>query len=484
MFDKEKRLGFRTLMGVMFLRLRPLFATIVLAVILSFCTTVQASDIAAELSRALKGAPSLDAMGADQGFVILRDIGFRLLADGRMEKTTLLFLREGGGLPDGWRNWEIIIPEGGEASDVEAALYDPVSVRLQYPLIPQETSRAGVSLIEVRLPNSFEGNVLALSYRQVFPTRVNIEDAITLDLDLPQWEQRISVTVPLGAAPEWQGEGIPDPELQKGKAEDTYTWSIINTPARQEGVLAPDPVRTIVLSLQKGLRYSIKDAAKLAASVNTAPPSQVASMISGSNRTRGGEKIIAYVNDPSRILYGFPEGFVRSSIGIPGEGPWTEWEASFLLAKWLRSAGWSADILWDALTPLKDDAPATIKVWRKPVLSLTSPGGKSFLFEIGQGVRPGILPPRLWGRTVYAMDESEVLRRTIPAGGAADHRLSFDWDLSMVSDGVASGDLVITVRGAWVETLSGGMIPSNEEALEILAAFGWPSTPGIHEDQV
>ncbi|GAB6280626.1 MAG: hypothetical protein STSR0007_07120 [Thermovirga sp.] len=466
------------------MRFRSLIATIVLAVIWGSCSTVQASDIAVELSRSLKGAPSLEAMGSGQGFVILRDIRFHLLADGRMERTTLWFVHEGNGIPDSWRNWEIVVPDGGEAAVMEAALYDPATAKLQFPLIPQKIVREGVPLIDVRLPNSFYGNILVLSYRQVFPTRVNIEDAVTLDLDLPQWEQRISIAVPSGAVPEWQGGGIPDPEMEKGNAQDIYTWNIMNTPARPRGVIASDPVRTFVFSLQKGLRYSITDAVTLADSVNASPPAQIASMISDPNRARGGERIIAYVNTSSRILSGFPEGFVRSSADIPTEGPWTEWEASFLLTKWLRNAGWRADILWEALTPLKDDAPATIKVWKKPVLSLTPPGGKSFLFEIGQGVRPGNMPPRLWGRTIYALDGSTVLRRNIPAGGAADHRLSFDWNLAMSPDGVASGDLVVTVRGGWLDTLSGGMIPSNERALEILAAFGWPSTPGVPEDQI
>lgn len=484
MIKMESSLFSRASIGVMFLRLRPLFAIFAMAVMLGLCTTSQAADIATELSRSLKETPSLDAMGSGQGFVILRDLRYRLLSDGRMERTTLLFLHEGGGLPDSWRNWEIVVPEGGEAAVVEAALYDPSSAKLQYPLIPREIVREEVPLIEVRLPNSFEGNILVLSYRQVFPTLLNIEDAVTLDLDLPQWEQRISVVVPFGAAPEWQGEGIPDPELKKGKAQDTYTWSIINTSARVNGVISPNPVRTLVFSLQKGLRYSLADADTLADSVDISPPPQVASMISDSNRSRRGERIIDYVNTPSRILSGFPEGFVRSPADIPAEGPWTEWEASFLLANWLRRAGWSVDILWEALTPLKDDAPATIKVWKKPVLSLASPGGAPFLFEMGQGVRPGIVPPRLWGRTVYALDGNAILRRDIPAGGAADHRLSFNWTLSMSPDGVASGDLVVTVRGGWVETLSGGMIPSDEKAIEILTAFGWPSTPGTPEDQV
>ncbi len=466
------------------MKLRPIFATMILTVMLSLCSAVYANDITAELKRSLREAPPLDAMDSSQGLVILRDIRFRLLADGRMERTSLWFLHEGGGLPDGWRNWEIPIPDGGEGIVLEAALYDPSSGKMQYPLIPREIEKGGFSLVEVRLPNNFEGNILGLSYRQVFPTRMNIEDAVMLDLDLPQWEQRISVTLPSGTVPEWNGEGIPEPEFVKGNAEDTYTWSIVNTPALRSGVIARDAGRALVLSLKKGLRFALSDAAAMADPVSVIPPSPVASMISDPNRTRGGEKIIEYVNSPSRLLSGFPGDFVRQAPAIPADGPWTEWEASFLLAKWLRQAGWSAELFWEPVTPVGDDAPATVKVWRKPVLSLTPPVGRAFMFEIGQGVKPGSTPPRLWGRTVYAPEGSTVLRREIPAGTASDHRLSFNWNLSLSPDGVASGDLVVTARGGWVDTLSGGSIPSNDTAADILSAFNWPSTPGIPGEKI
>jgi len=466
------------------LRLRPLFATMIIAAIFCFCGTARASEIQAELSRSLKGAPSSDAMGADRGFVMLRDISYRLLSDGRMERKTLWFLHEGGGIPDSWRNWEIVIPEGGEASVVEAALYSPSTAKVQFPLIPRETAREGVPLIAVRLPNSFEGGILVLCYRQVFPTRMNIEDSVLIDLDLPQWEQRISLNVPSGTVPEWEGEGIPDPDLKKGGAQDIYTWSIINTGPRPEGVIAQDPVRALVFSLQKGLRYSISAADAMAASVDQPPPPHVASMLSDPNRIRGGERVIAYMNDPSRIISGLPSGFVRPPAAIPSDGPWTEWEASFLLSSWLKSAGWGSAILWDGLTSLKDASPATVSSWKKPVLSLTPPGGKAFLFEIGQGIRPGNMPPRLWGRTLYALEGSTPLRRPTPAGGAADHRLSFSWNLDLAPDGVATGELVVNVRGAWMDVLSGGSVPSGKEARVLLSSFGWPATPGILDDEL
>jgi len=185
---------------------------------LVLCGTVHGQDIPALLSRSLNEAPSLEVLGSGKGFVVLRDISYRLLADGSTERNTIIFLHEGGGLPDRWRNWEIVVPEGGEASVTEAALYDPASRRIQYPLIPRDKERNGVEMIEVRLPNNFEGNILALSYRQVFPTRMNLEDAVPIDLDLPQWEQRITLTVPSGAEPVWLSENLPDPQVSRGGA--------------------------------------------------------------------------------------------------------------------------------------------------------------------------------------------------------------------------------------------------------------------------
>lgn len=450
-----------------------------LATLIFSCGPVQAQDIAAKLSRSLTEAPSLDVLGSERGFVILREIDYRLLADGRMEKTTLWFIHEGGGLPDQWRNWEIISPEGGEASVLEAALYDPFTRRIQYPLIPVEAEKSGVRTIEVRLPNNFEGNILALSYRQVFPTRMNIEDAIPVDIELAQWEQRFTLTVPSGTVPEWAGEGIPDPQVRSGAAEDTFTWSIINTPGVSRGTLSPVSGRWLLFSLKKGLRFALADAASLAGSVNNEPPARVASLISDSNRTRGGERIMEYVNDPVRLDRNLPRDLVRSSVDIPSDGPWTEWEASFLLVSWLKRAGWRADVLWEPLVQVGEDTPSTLKIWNKPVLSVTPPGGKPYMFEIGQAVRPGSMPPRLWGRTVHYLEGSNPSRQLIPAGGAADHRLSFNWKLEVSPGGLATGELVITVRGAWSETLAAGSLPASTLAEGILSSFAWPSMPGF-----
>ncbi|HRV70453.1 MAG TPA: hypothetical protein P5541_00345 [Thermovirgaceae bacterium] len=461
------------------MRPRTILAMMLLVLFMGLCGVANARDIPAELARSLREAPSLESLGSGQGLVLLRDISYRLLADGRMERTTLWFIHEEKGLPDSWRKWEVVVPEGGEASVAEAGLYDPGSGKIQYPLIPRETSRDGASLIEVRVPNSLDGNIFVLSYRQVFPTRMNIEDSVLVDLDIPQWEQRITLKVPSGTLPEWSGEGIPDPQVEKGSSTDSYSWSIVNTLARENGTLSAEPGRVLVLSLRKGLRYSLAEAMSVADSIGVSPPSQVVSMLSDQNRTRGGERVIDFVNDPSLIIRGLPEILARPVELIPAEGPWTEWEAAFLLANWLKKADWGADILWEARTTLRDDSPATITSLRKPVLALTPPGGKQFMFEIGQGVKPGQVPPRLWGRTLYSLDGNTVLRRQIPAGGPADHRLSFNWKLGLSPEGFAEGDLVINVRGAWVDTISAGNLPDEKQALDMLMAFGWPSTPGM-----
>ena len=116
-------------------------------------------------------------------------------------------------------------------------------------------------MIEVRLPNDFEDNILALSYREALPTRMNLEDAVPIDLDLAQWEQRITLAVPSGVEPAWLGENLPEPQVSKNGAEDIYTWSIINTPA-YEGVPLSGEGRWLIFSLRKGIQYSLSDAAR------------------------------------------------------------------------------------------------------------------------------------------------------------------------------------------------------------------------------
>lgn len=461
------------------MRLKSFILTLVLAVAFILPGAAQGQDIPALLSKTLDEAPSMETLGSEKGTVILRDINFRLLADGRTERTTTLFLHEGEELPDRWRNWEIVIPEGGDASVLESALYDPNSRRIRFPLIPREVERDGVRIIEVRCPNSFEGGILALSYREVFPTRMNLEDAVPIDLGLAQWEQRITLELPSGAEPTWQGENLPEPQVSKTGAEDTYTWSIINTPALDDSSLSPEKGRWLIFSLRKGLQYSLAAVSALSSSVETDPPSRVASFMNDPDRSRRGTRIMEYVNDPGRIEYSLPPDLVRRSDRIPTDGPWTVWEATFLLGDWLRRAGWSVEVCWDPRVPLGDLSPSTVKAWRKPVLSVTPPEGKPFVFEVGQAVKPGSMPPGLWGRTLYSLDGTTPLRNALPSGGPGDHRLSVNWVLEVAPDGMATGELTVTVGGAWVEVVYGGGAITEETAARMLASFVWPSIPGF-----
>ena len=98
---------------MIFLRSRSFFFALVLLIAFTFTGESQGQDIPALLSKTLDEAPSLQALGSGKGTVVLRDMNYRLLADGKTEKTTTIFLYEGENLPDSWRNWEIPIPVGG-----------------------------------------------------------------------------------------------------------------------------------------------------------------------------------------------------------------------------------------------------------------------------------------------------------------------------------------------------------------------------------
>ncbi|MEA3507760.1 MAG: hypothetical protein U9R40_02415 [Synergistota bacterium] len=430
-----------------------------------------------ELARIAREAPAEGTMENAGGLVLLREISYRLLSNGATERTTTWVIREERGLPPRWRNWAIPVPEGGSCEVLESALYDPSSAQLRYPLLPGEKETGTGGLVEVRLPNDMEGNIAVLSYRQVFPGEMNLDDAVFMGLDIPMWEQRVKVVVPARVGLVWRGRGVPDPEVVRGAAMDWYTWTLLNTPAESEHSVLAEGRPVLIFSLRKGLRYALSEAESLADGLDMSPPPEVQAILDDANGSRAGERLLAYMSDPAKHLGGTPWYLVRSAENIPADGPWTLWESAFLMKSWIERAGWKAGLRWlPVLTP-DDDAPATVKLWRSPALELEPPGGSSFFYLPGQQTPAGVTAAHLLGRTLFSAGGENVSRIRVPSGSAGDHRLSIDWDLELTPEGEASGDVTLTVRGGWTGILSDGDVPDDEDALAILRRFAWPNTP-------
>lgn len=436
----------------------------------------EAWDVAGEISRLVAEAPALVSFSDAGGLVWQRNYSYSLAADGSMTRHQQWLILAGPlGLPTTWRHWSFPVPAGGKTEVHEAGLYDPVSARLVLPLLPVTKEAEGLSVVEVRLPPETADLVLALQVSQTFPRRYNVDDRVWANLDLPLWESEIAVDVPQGAAFAWSTTDAPEPARTTERGRDRYVWRLVNRNAWLGGGLVDEGRPSLAFSLRQGPRSSLEELGLLAAGLNVAlPPS-----LSGAqtNTLRQGERILAFASEESRSRDDLPPAWVRPQEVLSSDGPWTEWERTLVVARWLREIGWNVAIFWQPLAPLDEAVPATRSLWLRPVLSLSAPGLTETFYVPGQQVPLGEMPPEVKGKTLYRLDTGRVLSVGVPGGDALENRLTLNWRLTVDERGVASGDLVVDLFGGWfplVGTLS-------SRGIEGIALSGGPFTLGEPE---
>lgn len=451
----------------------------VLCILLTTAVRGDAMDIGKTLPGVLREAPSVDMYGGENGFVLLRDMQYRLRADGSMEKSVYLVVEEVSGLSKAWPAVGLTAPPGGSCEVLEAALYNPRTAMPVISIQPRKMKAKNGDSLEIRIPNNLEGRILVIGYKEVHPSTMNIEDRVELALDIPAWEQKVSVEVPGGMDLVYSGGGD-EPRLESDGPTDTYTWTFIDVPPGETTGIFDEPSRTLVFSLREGDRRAIEAAgAEEPASATIPLPEEIRRILAGGPSLRTGEAILGRLAGDGAAPGLLDGDYVRSAGDIPPEGPWTLWEATFLAKDWMEKAGWDAEILWDPAIRFSKPVPGTRKLWREPVLFLTPPSGKEFYYRIGQEVPPGTMPPSLWGKTLYTRSGSGITKQTVPTGDAGDHRLMFRWILELDEKGNASGEIRVRARGGWLEALTGGRVPTEENLPELLAGIGFPNTPDI-----
>ena len=408
--------------------------------------------------------------GASSGMVWQRWAEYELRADGALVRRSRWIVELATGTADSWRLWEIPVPVGGEAQLLACGLYDAKTGGPLAPLLAESGDVGGSSSLRVRVPRH-ENAVVALEYVQVFPRRMNVDDVVWLGLDLPQWEQVVSVRTPKGSPLFWKGVDALEPEMSDAGPQDTYVWRMVNRPAwNGMGLLAQGrPVLTF--SLRKGAYEALNPLEYLGSLALPEPGGAFARAVRPGNRTAAGEKLLALMNAPSTLLGGVPWDAVRSGEHIPAEGPWTSWERVLLLHRWLLRAGWHVQLWWLPVLDLGDDAPATSRTWLRPVLEVKSPGGGAFFWDVGQNVAPGEMPSTLWGATLFRREGARAERRVLGGGALDAHRLSVEWTLSLDQEGMARGSLDVTLRGGWVGLFAPQGVP---DAAAVLDRLRWP----------
>ncbi|MGC9372225.1 MAG: hypothetical protein ACP5DY_02795 [Thermovirgaceae bacterium] len=438
-------------------------------------------DVAETLPRVLREAPSADMYNEENGVVLLRDLRYRLRADGSMEKTVYLVVEEVRDLSKAWPSLQLTAPTGGTCEVLEAALYDRRTSRPVMSVEPAESLAENGKTIEIRIPNNLEGLILVSGYRVVSPTGMNIEDRVDLSMALPAWEQNIAVEVPAGVSLVSAGVGGVKPGLESGGPTDTYTWSFIDTPTKKTEGLFQKQSGTLVFSFREGARMAAEEARTGESAVSGVPvPKKISGFLAADSPVKAGESILGLFRRNGLVSPLLPPDLIRRAGDIPLEGPWSLWEGTFLLKNWMKKAGWNADILWEPAVELGKKVPATRKLWARPVLSLSPPSGQEFFFLVGQNLPAGSVPASLWGKVLYETEGGSLERRTVPAGEAGDHRLSVSWTLEMDDPGYASGELRLRARGGWLQALNGGEVPAGNSLPGFFEEFRFPNTPDIN----
>ena len=403
-------------------------------------------DVAADVDRLRQEAPSLLAFPDASGVLWLRDIQYDLQADGSMTKNRRFILLVGEDLTSSWSKKRFSMPvEGGSHQILVAAWFDPNTGKRGGALEVAESVENGLSLFEVNLLPTAAGKIAAIEIREDFPKRYFLDDAIAMALDLPVWDQKITVKRPLGMPLHWEGVGIQEPETIEQQGQEVTTWRLTNQPMWEDGGLITQKQPMLVFSLKQGIVGALRRAQELSEALKSVP-------LPGS--VKNAEALASWTSDSKRLLAGYPENVVRSSNSLPRSGRWTQWERTFLAHHWFKQLGWGSKLFWTTITPVNDNYPEALGLLESPILELTPPKGDSFFFFPGQIAEFGKMPHSLYGAALFGLSEGNTLfSRTLPQGVASEHKLTQNWNLTLTETGIAEGTLDFLVLGNWVRML-------------------------------
>ena len=434
-----------------------------------------------EMKRLLEEAPSLSSYPAVKALVLSRSVENRLLADGSMERKTRWIILYRGSLPEGWQTWRLPAPEGGTARFVRAERYSVLAIEKADRL---GISEGGNGVAVLRIPESSGESILYVETAQVFPRRFELDDLVSLELDLPQWELSIEVTVPEGSRLSWAASGIGQPERSREKGIERFSWNAKNLPPMPKRTLLDRGIPALGFSLKSGLVTSLRTVQDIEKG-SSRLPQRLSRLLSGKNPEKTARDFVAALTAGDNMETVLPKESVRTPGGVfPENGPWTEWERTLFAAHGLKSLGWSVRTWWLPAIPVGPEPPAGIALWTSPVLEVSAPrSGQSFFFTARPDGVFGRTPSWLYGATLYRLEGDNVLKTKIPEGSPSGNRLSAKWQLKLDEAGFARGKLLVELKGGWDFLLRDGERSLGERALRLLQDLlsGTPFASGMGE---
>ncbi len=219
-------------------------------------------------------------------------------------------------------------------------------------LLSEERLNGGALVKKISTPDEAVGRVVVIILRTKHEKRYGIDE--TIDMAGP----------PYGTERNCRAPGRKGTLLARKRYKRPFSHQIIRTAEIQmdshesgkmgrRGFLLFTKGRAY-LSAQEGINQSLSAMSEF---VHTFPSIAPPKSISSGDKTKTGLKLMEWIAQPSKKLSGYPRNWVRSPENIPEEGPWTPWEQTLILNKWLSSLGWETKIWWQASMELDKESP-------------------------------------------------------------------------------------------------------------------------------
>jgi hypothetical protein len=417
--------------------------------------------------------PDFSTYPGTDGVIWLKQIDYGSGPHGGIERKSLWILLGRKGMDSRWLRWNVPVPRGGEVEILEASVYS--SHGGEKIMDAEEILGEGGTMRSVAFSGLPEEFILVVSYRELFPEKLSIEDLVWISEGLPVWESAIRVTVPAGHSFYYNSNADVTPQASNVDNRMVYEWRAINTAADLPFSLRDDRRRYVAFSSREGREAAARAIKVLEAAAVPQPPDDAGKILGKQIKNPIDAKTLGkFLNwlyeQPELVL---PDGASRE---IPAAAPWTRCEKLLLAHDWLKKRGLDVRLFWQLAYPPAVNEPVCGAMAVAPVLGIAESKKEVFYYTMEQAPRVRENSMSLWGQRIYGVTPGGGLEeRRISDSSASSNRLSLNFKMTLDKDGIMSGTLRIVERSAWRRFL----LPPNptEEALASFMKELFPRVP-------
>ncbi|MDR1379206.1 MAG: hypothetical protein LBJ36_09190 [Synergistaceae bacterium] len=401
-------------------------------------------DFAYDIRSMIQLNPDFSTYPDFDGVVWLKRIIYEIAPEGGIERKSQWILLGRDGLAPQWLTWNVLVPKGGEAEILEASVYSPGDAEkiMDVREIPQDGGTMR-SVVFSQLPDEF---ILVVSYRELFPERLSVDDLVWVSESLPVWEAEIQVTAPAGHPFYYNSNLDSAPEAHNVDDRMLYQWRVINAAADARFSLKNSQRSFVAFGTREGREAAARSIKGLEPTILPTPPKALENALQGRAKGHLADNVLEWLYpQPGPLLW---EGLARE---IPAEGPWTRWEKLLLAYRWLRDAGANVHLFWELPYRPGTNEPVCETMAIGPVLEIAEgPKGAVFYYNMDDVPRLGESSMSLRGKMLYGVTpDGKLEERRVSDSAAAMNRLSANFDLSLSEKGIMTGTLKLKAHNGW-----------------------------------